>query len=163
VENRRDDWRASVDERLARMDRIIRGDPEDKLDGLIEAIHQMQKEINRFNAILNPDHLGHGGLLNDIRSLMGRRERLTAREGYFWHFATAVFVQFIILAGLLIVNWDHIQAYIVLHQHIHQAATIESNTKKLKAKRSAHKPRPRPVLPPPVVEEQPEAVTNETE
>lgn len=157
MDNRRDDWAASVDERLVnltsaqksadtdlddlrlellKVDRILRGDPERDLDGLIEMIKEHQKEINKFNALLNPDHLGQGGLLNDLREVLGSRQRSEKREGYLWKFATAVVVQFLILIGLIVVNWDKIQEYVVLHQHIHAAAAIEKNTKKLKARRA---------------------------
>ena len=53
-------------------------------------------------------------------------------------------VQSLILFGLLITEWDHIQAFFVLHEHIYQASSIEKDTKKMKAAR-AKKPKPKPV------------------
>ena len=131
-----DDELDEIQERLAKDDRILRGDPEEDHEGLQEAINRHQVLLNKLNAILNPDHLGNGGLLNDVREIKQDRERSEKREGYIWKFATAVIVQFLILTGLLIVNWDNIQGFIVLHEHIYQAAAIERDTKKRKAQRA---------------------------
>jgi hypothetical protein len=160
VENRRGDWESSVNDRLvsltsaqkttddeldeiqaaiARDDRILRGDPEEDHEGLQEAINRHQVLLNKLNAILNPDSLGNGGLLNDVRDLKKDRDRSEKREGYIWKFATAVVVQFLILTGLLVVNWDNIAAFIVLHEHIYQAAAIEKDTKKRKVARAHRK------------------------
>ncbi len=163
MENRRDDWHNSVDERLvnltsaqksadanfveiekdladvqrehSRLDRILRGDPETNLEGLILTIHMLRNDVQKFNNVLYPDSTGHGGLLKDIESLIQKRGRSEKREGYFWAFLTAVSVQFLILIGLVIINWDRIGEYLTLHQHIRQAAKIERHTKALKAQR----------------------------
>lgn len=153
---RHDDWRNSVDERLVNLnaaqktaddeldqiqvkleefDHILRGDIEDDLEGLLESRNKIQIEINKFNALLMPDIHGHGGVVNDLNEILQNRTRREKRADHFWKFATAVFVQFLVLIGLLIVNWDRIQEYVVLHKHIYQAAEIEKETKRNKVKR----------------------------
>ena len=128
---------AEVQTEQIRLDRILRGDPEDNLDGLIATMRILQKDVARFNSILDPDHTGHGGLLKDIEQLLGKRERWIKREGYLWTFLTAVVVQALILAGLVIVNWNDIKGYVILRQHIRQTEIVERQTKKAKAERDA--------------------------
>lgn len=153
-------WRNTVDERLvnlnaaqktadddldelrlelAKVDRILRGDPEESKEGIAQSLDRLQAEINKFNRIFEKDHLGNGGLREDISYLMDDRRRHDRREDNAWKFVTAICVQFLILIGLLIVNWDHIQEFIVLHEHIYQAASIERDTKKKKAARAHRK------------------------
>lgn len=173
MDNRRSDWHDSVDERLVNLtsaqksadadlttlreemlkfDEILRGD--ENHDGLIEKVNLLSKEVNKFNALLYRDSAGNPGILKKIDAVLDDRERADKQTGYRWAFRTAfwpvVVVQLLVLIGLVVVNWDKIQEYIVLHEHIYQAAAIERNTKKLKAKRKK-KPKPPPV------EEVPEA------
>jgi hypothetical protein len=179
MENRRGDWQNSVDERLvnlnsaqsstdlelAKMDReidkidgILRGDADG--DGLVATLHALQREIQKFNGLLEYDSAGNPGMLRKIDLVLNDRDRAARREGYHWTFFTAAFVQFLILIGLLVVNWDKIREYVIIREHIHQAAAIERNTKALKAKRARHpkKPKPAPVIeaPEPVAEPEPE-------
>lgn len=124
---------------LVKIDRALRGDPEENKEGMAQSLDRLQAEIQKFNRIFDKDHLGNGGLLEDIRYLMDDRKRHERREDNAWKFVTAICVQSLILFGLLIVNWDHIQEFIVLHEHIYQAAAIEKDTKKRKAARARHK------------------------
>lgn len=128
-----------MERRLARAERVLWGDPEEDREGLIELKNRHQNEINKFNALLMPDIHGNGGVVNDLNEVRYDRSRREKREGYFWHFVTAAFVQFLILIGLIVVNWDNIQGYIVLKQHIFQANAVERETKKAKAERAKRK------------------------
>jgi hypothetical protein len=120
---------------------------------------ELKKDISNLRISIVGDAIGEQpGLRQDIAALKIAQTSKERREGYRWAFATAfwpvVVVQFLILAGLVLVNWDKIQEFILLHEHIHQAAVIEANTKKLKTKRAAgRKPRPPPQ---PVKEEVPD-------
>lgn len=125
-----------IDDALDALDKLIRGEPEEGREGILEALHLAQREINKFNAVLNADIHGNGGLRNDINSLLDKRARSEKREGYFWHFATAAFVQFLILIGLIVVNWDRIQWYVMVKQHTFQAESVERETKRMKAERA---------------------------
>lgn len=174
-------WRNSVDERLVnlnaaqktadddlddirveveKVDRILRGDPEENKEGLNAAMDRQQAEIQKFNRIFDKDHLGNGGLLEDIRYLMEDRKRHEMRENNAWKLVTAICVQFLILIGLLVVNWDHIQEFIVLREHIYQAASIERDTKKRKVART-HKKHKAVETPAEPVEPDKEDPTNE--
>jgi hypothetical protein len=154
------EWRNSVDERLvnlvssqkttdddldeirveqAKFDRVLRGDPEENREGMAQSLDRLQAEVTKFNRIFDKDHLGNGGLREDISYLMDDRRRHERREDNAWKFVTAICVQFLILIGLLIVNWDRIQEFLVLHEHIYQAASIERDTKRKKAARARHK------------------------
>jgi hypothetical protein len=128
-----------LERRLARAERALWGDPDEDREGLIESQNRHQIEINKFNALLMPDIHGNGGVVNDLNEVRYDRSRREKREGYFWHFVTAAFVQFLILIGLIVVNWDNIMGYIVLHQHMYQAQSVERETKKLKAQRAKRK------------------------
>lgn len=159
--DRREDWRNSVNDRLVSLtsaqkttddeldeiqeklreiDHILRGYPDEDLEGLIASRDKLATQVLKFNALLMPDIHGHGGVVNDLNEVLQNRTAREKRADHFWKFATAVVVQFLILIGLLVVNWDRIQEYIVLHEHIYQAASIEKDTKKRKALR-AHKKR----------------------
>ena len=131
-----------IQEKLGQVDRIIRGDPEEKLEGLFEMLHHLQNEINKFNALFNPDIHGNGGLRNDINSLLDKRRRSETREGYIWKFVTALVVQFLILIGLCVVNWDRIQWFVMVKQHTYQAASVERETKRKKEQRAKKRQKP---------------------
>ncbi len=130
---------------LAHLDRILRGDPEERQPGLLADLDRLETKVREFDSLLNADSAGNPGLLKKIDKVLDNRERAEKREGYHWTFWTAflpvVVVQLLILIGLVVVNWDHIREYWVIHEHIHQAAAIERNTKRLKARR-ARKPKP---------------------
>lgn len=140
-----------IDDALDKLDKLIRGDPDEDREGIAEAIHMLQVEVRKFNRIFEKDSLGNGGLLADISFLMDKRKRHERREDNAWKYVTAISVQFLILIGLIVVNWANIQAYIMERQHIHDPKPISRDAKRLKAERA----KKRHVKPPEVHLEQP--------
>jgi hypothetical protein len=140
---------------LVKVDKILRGDPERNIEGLIESINHLKTEVNKFNRILEKDYLGHGGLISFINYIVSQQRDQSKRTEYKWSFLNSatvtlgtIIVALISLSGMVFLNWDKIHEYVILREHIHQAAAIESATKKLKP----HKARRRK---PPVVYEEP--------
>src|ERR1700733_9048122 len=107
TDDRRDDWHNSVDARLvnltsaqksadidlerlkrssSRDDKILRGDPEHNIEGMIEAVNHLKNEVNKFNRIFDKDYAGHGGLASFITYLFNqekhREKESDQRSGY---------------------------------------------------------------------------------
>lgn len=133
--DRRGDWEKGVDENLAMLnsaqrttdkelddldllDKVLRGDPEEGTDGLIARQHalenlhnELRAELGRIKQELFGDHAGGPGLTQRVDVLDGKRERLDKREGYFWHFVTAVAVQLLFLSAALVLNWERVEDF----------------------------------------------------
>ena len=130
---RRDDWRNSVDEHLVSLttaqkvtdtqleeieltldvlDKVIRGDTERETSGLIGRIETMERQIAELRSLVIMDSTGKQGLMHDVQLLLAG-ERTSEHR---WKYFTSVTVAIISLLGLLITNWDRIQAW--MHQPI---------------------------------------------
>jgi hypothetical protein len=134
---------ANIEKEQTRMDRILRGDPEEKLSGLIAELHQAQNEINKFNRAFDKDYLGHGGLVSFITYLHDQEKARDLQSGYRWGFLNtatitigSVLCAILALAGTIFLNWDSIQEKLLLRRHVREAAAVERTTKKLKADRA---------------------------
>jgi hypothetical protein len=137
MDERRDDWRNSVDARLVNLtsaqksadidierlkrtafrdDKIMRGDPENNLPGLIETMNHLANEINKFNRIFDKDYLGHGGLVSFITYIYNQeRDRQKAQElntGYKWGFWGLIAAAVIAAAAVLITNRDQLAKWL---------------------------------------------------
>lgn len=129
-EDRRDDWRSSVDEHLmalttaqkvtdkqledieqvlTRWDRILRGDPQEDLIGLTEQIRNLELDIRKINAVLFMDSTGKRGIAHDIDVLMDRKKARTEGSQYRWQFWTTFVAALIAALTAILTNWDKIR------------------------------------------------------
>ena len=95
-----------IDADIARIDALLEGEPGNKNDtGLKGDVKDLWAAHNQLRAIMAPDQLGQGGVLNRLKAL----ERLAGIEKQVsenrWKFWTAVTVAFITTAGFLIQKW----------------------------------------------------------
>lgn len=111
---------------IAKHDRIILGDPENgkigisaQIDSLDNLVNELRAEYRSIKATLYGDHTGHAGIESRVDRLEDKKEiaarRAEKREGYFWHFVTAVSLQILFLAGVVVLNWDRIEDFYVKH------------------------------------------------
>lgn len=128
-DERRDDWKHSVDEHLVnlttaqkvtdrqledceriltRLDRVISGDPQADLSGIVEQMHQIQRDLNKINAVIFVDSTGKRGLLHEVEALTSGERTASER----WKFATAVTVAIISMVGLLLTNWNRVLGFL---------------------------------------------------
>lgn len=91
-----------------RLDLILRGDPD---GGLIESIDQLEAQLRRINAVLEPDALGKGGLVNEVRALIRKDEKEERRADRWWKGIVPVVVAIVSLIGLLLTNLERIEPY----------------------------------------------------
>lgn len=102
-----------IDDELATIREIFDGKQEDRDDnGLKGDVRELTRSYNELRALMAPDHLGHGGIINRLKAVeekVGIRARQTDN---FWKFWTAIGVALISLIGLLLTNWDKVQRYI---------------------------------------------------
>ncbi len=136
AEDRRDDWHNSVDERLVNLnsaqsttdmelakierqlteiDDILRGDKQNKIDGLIPDNNFLKKEINKFNQIFNKDYLNHGGLVSFITYIhdreKDRQENERESRGYKWGFWGVILAAVIGAAAVILTNKEQIEKW----------------------------------------------------
>lgn len=107
-----------LDLKYEALDKVLRGDPEQGTDGMIARQHanenmhnEMRAELRGIKQELYGDHAGGDGLTQRVDYLDGKRERANQRAGYFWHFITAVAVQLLFLAAVLVLNWDRVEDF----------------------------------------------------
>ncbi len=131
-DDRRDDWHNSVDARLvnltsaqkstdddldelwkeiATFDRLLRGDPEENLEGLNAEVSAVKKEINKFNAMFNKDYLGHGGLESFITYLYHQEKSRQTERSYRWPFWGTVIAAVLGLAAVGLTHRDEIMKW----------------------------------------------------
>jgi hypothetical protein len=97
-----------LEEKIEELDRILRGNPG---DGLIEELDVTKGDLRRINAVLWPDAVGNGGLINEVRRLLKKDEWKARESDNRWKFYTAVVVAIVSLTGLLLTNLDRIGPY----------------------------------------------------
>jgi hypothetical protein len=109
---------AQVEKKLSEIDDILRGDPQNKLDGLIPDINYLKNEVNKFNRIFDKDYLGHGGLQSFITYLYDQEQVRDRQAGYRWGFVNSVtatfgtiIVSIVGLIGYLIINWGAVSMF----------------------------------------------------
>ncbi len=128
MDERRDDWRHGVDQNLVSLnaaqrvtdqqlddldlkyeiiDKVLRGDPESDTDGFAARLHNIENSAQDFRA-----------------ELIKLRIADVQVRGFRWDFAKAVAVAIIGvlgtaigILGLLITNWDKVEALVKAHRH----------------------------------------------
>lgn len=171
--DRRGDWERGVDENLAMLntaqrvgdkqledlelevsglDRIIRGDLEDgkigmgaQVDALETLVNSLRAEFRALTVIVTGDHADGDGLEQRIVRMENRREDRNRNRDYFWHFVTATVSGTLVLAGLLVLNWERVEEFgRHVWEHWHPAPTIAT----VKPKHSKHKRKQKPIVVP---------------
>ena len=133
-----------IDVKVESHERIILGDPENgkigvaaQFDALETLVNELRAELRNVRATLHGDHTGHPGLESRVDAMEGRRARRDLREGYFWHFVTALGVQALFVIALLILNWERVEDFIKSRLHHPPAQKIEPQKR-----HKRHKPKP---------------------
>lgn len=160
MDEHRDDWHNSVDARLvnltsaqksadvdlerihrelAKLDRILRGDPSRDIQGIVEGLNRLGSEINKFNRIFDKDYLGHGGLVSFITFVYEReRERWESKResrGYKWGFWGMILAAVIGAVALILTNKDQIEKW-WKHPHL---APLETKIERAKHPKARHR------------------------
>lgn len=128
MDERRDDWRSSVDENLsslnagqrlwereldlirrllAEIDNLLRGDPERDTDGIVARLHSIENKINLLEGVVLRDKAGGHGLVDRVEALEAEDRRSERR--------IKVWVALVGLASAIAVaaltNLDRIEAF----------------------------------------------------
>jgi hypothetical protein len=97
-----------LEARLDHLDKLLEGDPEDKHDnGLKGDLKDLDRGLNSLRAIMAPDSLGHGGIINRLKALESGERTSESR----WKFKTAVVVAFIGTLTAIVTNLDRIEKF----------------------------------------------------
>jgi hypothetical protein len=91
------------------LDRLIRGDLEKGTDGMMASLHDVEREIRKFNAIVFVDSTGKKGLLHDVKELQSTERKSVAK----WKFWTALAVAGIGTTGLLLREWPSVREFFI--------------------------------------------------
>jgi len=168
AQDRREDWHDGVDARLAsltsaqrttddqlddgeirttKLEQVVFGDPAENIAGLTEQLHSIQTELTRLIRLIDPDYAGKHGLLKDVAYLMDRddvrkrrEERSRMREGWAWESVTKIIVEFLLVVGLLILNWERVEDFArSAWGHLHHSSATAQVAKAAKAKKGRKK------------------------
>lgn len=152
MDERREDWHRGVDANLASLnagqriwereisgihrslseiDAFLRGDREDDTDGAIARMHQLENSINLLKAIILKDAAGGRGLIGRVETLEAGERGSDNR----WKFATAIVVAILSLSGLLLTNWDRLQAFVGSHRKLDRFEQMIEKAKRPKPRR----------------------------
>lgn len=144
MDERRDDWQRGVDaslriwERevaaihrsLAEIDGFLRGDREKDTDGAIARLHQLENSLNLLRAVVLKDAAGGRGLIGRVEALEAGERGSDNR----WKFATAVAVAILSLLGLLLTNWERLEAFLNKQRKLDPLERMIQNAKHPKPK-----------------------------
>lgn len=101
----------AMEEQMRELDRVLRGDPEKDSGGIVEHLHEVQTGLNALRALMAPDALGGGGVLNRLKMLEKKEAREFRASEYHWKFWIAI-VGFISAVTVAVVtNVDRIEAF----------------------------------------------------
>lgn len=100
------------DEKFDQIEELVEGKPEDKDDnGLKGDLHDTIRRLNKLEAMMAPDHLGEGGIINRLKRLeknAGFEEKQYENRWKFW---IAVVGAIAVLGAALIPNLDRIEKF----------------------------------------------------
>jgi hypothetical protein len=176
LDDRRGDWEHGVDESLValnaaqrstdkeiddhdllieRHERILVGDPEEGKIGISAEYEILESKVNaleaEFRSIRNTiygDRAGGHGHEQRLNKLEDKRESKEKRVGYFWAFVTSTVGAFLMVASLMILNWDRVEEFArKAWEHIHHQPVAQLTKTKHKAKRQRKKELPPIVTP----------------
>lgn len=99
-----------IEEEIQTIHHLLDGLPSNKDDNGIKGdISELFRSMNQLRAIMAPDSLGSGGLINRLRALEKDDERKAKSIEYRWRYWTAVTVAIVSVAGFLIKDWPDIK------------------------------------------------------
>lgn len=116
---------------LSEIDALLRGDPERDTDGAIARLHQLENSLNLLKAVILRDAAGGRGLIGRVEALESGERGADNR----WKFATAVVVAILSLFGLLLTNWERLEAFLNKQRKLDPLERMIQNAKHPKAKR----------------------------
>lgn len=115
---------------LSEIDALLRGDPERDTDGAIARLHQLENSLNLLKAVILRDAAGGRGLIGRVEALEAGERGADNR----WKFATAVVVAILSLFGLLLTNWERLEAFLNKQRKLDPLERMIQNAKHPKAK-----------------------------
>lgn len=99
-----------MEEQLRDLDLVLRGNPEKDTGGIVEHLHEVQTGLNALRALMAPDALGGGGILNRLKALEKKEAREERQSEYHWKFWIAI-VGFVSATTIAVItNLDRIEA-----------------------------------------------------
>lgn len=143
MDERRDDWQRGVDASLVSLNRLwerevaalhrslseidafLRGDREKDTDGAIARLHQLENSLNLLKAVILRDATGGKGLIGRVEALESGERGSDNR----WKFATAVVVAILSLSGLLLTNWERLEAFLIKQRKLDPLEKMIQNAK----------------------------------
>ncbi len=139
-ENDQNDRLDSHDETFARVDALVEGKPDDRNDNGIKGdIKDLSVSLNSLRALMQPDSLGNGGIINRLKLLEKKEERETRSLEYRWKFYLALLSLLGLVIGGVIKEWPEIRT------HFPDGDKPAINAP-AKAKRKHRKARPAPII-----------------
>jgi hypothetical protein len=104
-----------VDDHLIEIDELLEGKSSERADnGLKGDIQDLQRGLTKLNALMAPDNLGNGGLINRLKALEKRDEREQKSDEYKWKFRLAILGFIATTAAAILTNVDKIES--LLHK-----------------------------------------------
>lgn len=102
-----------IDEELQEIHAILDGKSDDKNDnGLKGELHDLSRSYNELRALMMPDHLGSGGVINRLKALEQKTGLEEKKSEQFWTFSRAVVVAILTLLGVMLANLDKIGTFL---------------------------------------------------
>lgn len=98
-----------IQDKLEDIDDLLRGDPVNQTEGILEQLHGMRIELSRLNSTIFMDSTGKRGVAHDVDVLMGRRSLREQSLQFKWQFWTAITVATISAGALVLTQWKEIK------------------------------------------------------
>lgn len=171
MDERRDDWRKGVDERLVSLTsaqrssdteiedlgvqvadaaRLLHGDEGEDKAGLVERIHELERLVNLLRGTVLPDYTGKGGFAWRLDALEQRREERVSSARDKWKLAGVVIFAIVLLIREVVHDLPDLKAY--FHKPI--ATNVEQDIEDaFQPPKSKHHKRKAKVKSPPRVRE----------
>lgn len=102
IGRRLDDLESARDD----VDLVLRGDATTNQDGLIQELHELQKEVARLNSVVFMDATGQKGIAHDVDVLMGRKSKRDETRRSFLLFWGSIMAAIITTTGVILTRWS---------------------------------------------------------
>lgn len=169
MDERRDDWRKGVNDRLVSLTaaqrsadteledigvqvadaaRLLHGDEGEDKAGLIERIHELERLVNLLRGTVLPDYTGKGGFAWRLDALETRREERVSSARDKWKLAGVVIFALVLLIREIVHDLPDLKAY--FHKPIME--NVEQDIQDIGKPKSKHHKRKAKAKPPPARE-----------
>lgn len=102
-----------IDEELIKVHEILDGKSDDRDDNGIKGdLKDLSRSYNELRALMAPDHLGHGGIINRLKALERNAGLEEKKIDNRWKLIIAVAVGVLGLLSSLIMSWDKVSTFL---------------------------------------------------